>query len=1260
MTVVEKEHLECLHALFVTNPLDDISRIQTDKDNLLEGSCSWIFGDMTYTEWLNSEESQVLLVHGGPGMGKTMITIAMVAELSTRLEQSDSSNSVLACFFCDNKDINTNNAVAILRSLLYQILCQQPKLFCHIQDEYKKQGSQLLNSRNALQTLWRILQDMLLQSTLNRVYFVVDALDECDPESRETLLRLMEVYTGKDKTRSTAGSATKWILTSRNNEVDINEAFINSPDISLENNSASVDHAVSRYIRWKVDILLEKKRYSEEQRDLVLKVLKEKAGGTFLWVSLACVELKKTFKTNGNIRRALDRLPRGLAEMYAQILDKAFADDASNGADITKEILKAVVVAIRPLTLYEMAVAADIPKEDWNNGSSLKEYVSQCRSLLTVRTDVERKNSRGVLIQNTTVHLVHQSAKDFLTSSKCKLALSPELAEEHGNMARRSISYFCSGVFANGPINPRDPKVIEPLASQSDDQSSTEDESEVSSDEDGSWRSPIEDEHAGNDNEPALEHVPDLEPPMVLHYQMDNWMFHGRQASPNIGDLFDLYREFFEPNSDIRDSWLASYRTSSEKYQLYWAPYTFTPLQLGAYSGIYALIKKILDFNAEVQLSQPESLTDTRDPKGRTALMWAAEGGYEMVTKILLERGAGVDVVDNHRDTALIIASSSGSKAVVQMLLNSGTFVNAQNHFGQTALLAASCEGHDEVVKLLLQHNADIEMSDEDSRTALWWGVCIGNEILVKLLLHHEARADTQDIYGQTALIEAARGGHDTVVKILLQSKADIEQKDSDGCTALMHAVSRGHNKVIELLLQHGADIEQKNKDGSTALMKAALENHDSVMEILLRHEADVEQKNLAGNTALMRAVSWGHDTVIELLLQHGADIEQKNTDGSTALMKAALGHHDSVVEILLRHEADVEQKDSDGCTALMHAVSRGHDTVTELLLQHGADIEQKNTDGSTALMKAALGDHDSVVEILLRHEADVEQKDSDGRTSLMHAVSRGHNKVIEILLQHETDIERKDSHGFTALMHAASSGHDTVMKILLQQGPDINSTDRRGFSILWHAAVRGYEEAVNILLEHGANLGTRRQEKEGDAISALCFAALKYSEAGIDYIVKTQHQVDEYIYHPQRRNLSTREADRLHLTAEKGYEASLEALLEHEIKPEDMVDYHMEIDVGCTYKEWVFNGKNYIIARFLALIDSQQSVVRLLLHDRAKKLSKVEEIEEKDRATESRGGYRLAERLNHWKNPAWRSDSRDRLTLVSTKICRLRKWLTD
>jgi len=100
---VQKEYQQCLHALFVTNPLDDLCRIQTTKDTLVEGSCSWIFGSLTYTNWLNSELSWTLWIHGDPGKGKTSMTIALVAELSSRVEHSSGPNSILAYFFCDKR-----------------------------------------------------------------------------------------------------------------------------------------------------------------------------------------------------------------------------------------------------------------------------------------------------------------------------------------------------------------------------------------------------------------------------------------------------------------------------------------------------------------------------------------------------------------------------------------------------------------------------------------------------------------------------------------------------------------------------------------------------------------------------------------------------------------------------------------------------------------------------------------------------------------------------------------------------------------------------------------------------------------------------------------------------------------------------------------------------------------------------------------------------------------------------------------------------
>jgi ankyrin repeat domain-containing protein 50 len=45
---------------------------------------------------------------------------------------------------------------------------------------------------------------------------------------------------------------------------------------------------------------------------------------------------------------------------------------------------------------------------------------------------------------------------------------------------------------------------------------------------------------------------------------------------------------------------------------------------------------------------------EAKDEDGWTALIKAAEGGYEAVVRLLLEKGVGVEAKDNHGRTALI------------------------------------------------------------------------------------------------------------------------------------------------------------------------------------------------------------------------------------------------------------------------------------------------------------------------------------------------------------------------------------------------------------------------------------------------------------------------------------------------------------------------------------------------------------------------------------------------------------------------------
>ena len=121
----------------------------------------------------------MLQLVGAPGIGKTMISTYLVEELKKRAQVT--SDMTFAYYFCDNKDDKRNTAIAILRGLLLQLLRQRPLLFKHIQEDYNQMKDRLFDNFDAL---WRILQKMLVDPNSGQIYFLVDALDECDKAPR--------------------------------------------------------------------------------------------------------------------------------------------------------------------------------------------------------------------------------------------------------------------------------------------------------------------------------------------------------------------------------------------------------------------------------------------------------------------------------------------------------------------------------------------------------------------------------------------------------------------------------------------------------------------------------------------------------------------------------------------------------------------------------------------------------------------------------------------------------------------------------------------------------------------------------------------------------------------------------------------------------------------------------------------------------------------------------------------------------------------
>ncbi|KAK3362198.1 heterokaryon incompatibility protein-domain-containing protein [Lasiosphaeria ovina] len=83
-------------------------------------------------------------------------------------------------------------------------------------------------------------------------------------------------------------------------------------------------------------------------------------------------------------------------------------------------------------------------------------------------------------------------------------------------------------------------------------------------------------------------------------------------------------------------------------------------------------------------------------------LSWAAAGGHEAVVRLLLEKGASIDLKDEHCGwTPLSWAAAGGHEAVVRLLLEKGVSVDLRDMDGQTPLSLAAAMVYKAVVRLL-------------------------------------------------------------------------------------------------------------------------------------------------------------------------------------------------------------------------------------------------------------------------------------------------------------------------------------------------------------------------------------------------------------------------------------------------------------------------------------------------------------------------------------------------------------------------------
>jgi ankyrin repeat protein len=229
------------------------------------------------------------------------------------------------------------------------------------------------------------------------------------------------------------------------------------------------------------------------------------------------------------------------------------------------------------------------------------------------------------------------------------------------------------------------------------------------------------------------------------------------------------------------------------------------------------------------------------------------------------------------RQTPLQIAAARRCVGVLRLLVEKGADVNICDTDGDTQLHVAARMGHGDVVSILLSGDVDIVKKGKGGSTALVMASEAGHTGVVWQLLQHMAGNGLEEM------------------------SADVNACNGDGRTALHCAAQKGHEEVVSALLSCGADSSKRtSKNDNTALMLASYKGHAGVVRQLLQHTGGrgLNEANRFGQMALWGACSNGHMEVLRALLWAGAD-RTIARDGVTPRQVAKKNGHADCVALL-------------------------------------------------------------------------------------------------------------------------------------------------------------------------------------------------------------------------------------------------------------------------------------------------------------------------------------------------------------------------
>lgn len=318
------------------------------SENRCPGTTNWILDAAPFRAWLAWPNGGCFVLTGIVGSGKTIMTTSVVEYLQ---DMVTADQRQIFHFFYETSFQNRLAGVDVLEAFIKQMIVTNPDLPLELQQRvWTFYGPQ--SGRPDLGELSKRLF-LPLARHLKNALFVIDGIDECEPQSRRELVLLLSQLV-------TEGSSL-YVSTRDSSEWD--RLMTNFFIAECSTREAGVRRDLEVFLSSLIEERLAYRRITENEKVLIRikSTILEKASAMFLWVKLLIIEIWTVCNDDDQIQDYLEsRLPADLQETYSRCRARVH----ESKAQLSMEMFRLVCGAVEPFHINELRAFLALGESD--------------------------------------------------------------------------------------------------------------------------------------------------------------------------------------------------------------------------------------------------------------------------------------------------------------------------------------------------------------------------------------------------------------------------------------------------------------------------------------------------------------------------------------------------------------------------------------------------------------------------------------------------------------------------------------------------------------------------------------------------------------------------------------------------------------------------------------------------------------------------------------------------------------------------------